>query len=175
VASDVGAKPLPEVELEPMTEADEWLTVAMETDPRVMAQLGGPWSEEASRAAHARRLRSVRDHGSWCLKILHGGDRTPVGSIMLWASEWAGTKLSEAGWMLLPEHHGKGLASAALHQLLDRARQDGSWGNIHAFPGATNEPSNALCRRLGFERLEEGEVDYGGRRFRVAHWVHRTA
>ena len=84
-----------------------------------------------------------------------GAGEPPVGTIGVWASEWAGEEVSETGWMVLPEHQGKGHASAALAALLERARPDDRWGDIHAFPGATNAPSNALCRKFGFEQLGE--------------------
>lgn len=157
-----------------MTAADEWLTVALETDPAVMAELGGPWSVDEARATHARRLRTVADTGSWWLKIMADAAAGPVGSLVLWDSEWAGEPLSEIGWMVLPEHQGRGYASAGLRLLLERTRSDGRWGDIHAFPGVTNEPSNALCRKLGFELLEIGEADYAGRQLPVNHWVLRA-
>lgn len=175
VAIEGGGRPSPDVRLEPVTEADEWLTVALETDPRVMAELGGAWTVEQARATHARRLRTTRETGSWWLKILRS-DGTPVGSLVLWDSEWAGRPVSEAGWMVLPEHQGNGYASAGVRLLLDRAAAAGDrWGDIHASPGVGNAPSNALCRKLGFEELEPGEVDYGGRSLRVNHWIYRAA
>ncbi|WP_370112944.1 hypothetical protein [Streptacidiphilus sp. MAP12-33] len=57
--------------------------------------------------------------------------------------------------------------------LLALARQDGRWGRIHAFPGATNAASNGVCRGLGFELLEEREVLFAGRKLRTNHWVTR--
>lgn len=175
-----GERPRPQVELAPITAADVWLTVALETDPRVMAELGGPWSVEAAAATHERRLRSVERDGTWWLKIVPvseaapATETTPVGALVLWDSEWAGEALSEIGWMVLPEHQGKGYASASLRLILERARADGRWGDIHAFPGVTNEASNALCRKSGFELVGDGEADYAGRRFRVNHWVLRA-
>jgi len=167
---------VPEVDLVPYTEADEWLTVALETDPRVMAELGGPWTVDQARATHARRVSGARANGNWCLRIVRLPDRETVGSMMLWDSEWAGEAMSEAGWMVLPDHQGQGYASAALRLLLDRAAAAGDrWGDVHAFPGASNAPSNALCRKLGFEQLEEGVADYADRHFPVIHWVHRAA
>lgn len=171
---DGAARPAPEVRLLPVTEADEWLTVALETDPEVMAELGGAWTEEQARATHARRLRTTRDSGSWWLKIVLP-DGTPVGSIVLWDSEWAGQPVSEAGWMVLPEHQGNGYASAGLKLLLEKASEGDRWGDIHASPGAGNAPSNALCRKFGFEQLGSSEVDYGGRTLAVNHWVFRAA
>jgi len=172
----------PRVSLEPVTAADEWLTVATEADPRVMAELGGAWSEEQARATHARRLKHVAEHDTWWLKIIPDGETGPetehvpgaVGSLVLWHSEWEGEPISEIGWMVLHDHQGKGYASAGLRAILERARADGRWGDIHAFPGATNEPSNALCRKFGFELVGVGEADYAGRRFPVNHWVLRS-
>lgn len=162
------------MELQPLTPEDEWLTVAMETDARVMSELGGPQTEAFARAAHRRRMAAMAS-GSWLFKLIPEPGGAPVGTIMLWRSEWAGEPISETGWMVLAEHQGKGHASAALGILLERARVDGSWGDIHAMPGVTNGPSNALCRKYGFEQLESSEVDYAGRSLRVSHWVLRAA
>lgn len=160
------------MELQPLTSEDEWLTVAMETDPQVMAELGGPQTEEYARGAHRRRVDGVAT-GNWLFKLVPEPGTGPVGTIMLWPSQWAGQPISETGWMVLPDHQGKGHASAALGLLLEQAREDGRWGDIHAFPGETNGPSNALCRKYGFEQLESSEVDYAGRGLRVNHWVWR--
>lgn len=171
-----GGRSTPNVRLEPVGEADEWLTVALETDDRVMAELGGAWTVEQARATHARRLRTVRETGSWWFKIVRGEDAVAVGSVVLWDSEWAGEPVSEAGWMVLPEDQGKGYASAAVRLLLERTAAAGDrWGDIHASPGASNGASNAICRKAGFDLVDQGEVDYGGRRLRVNHWVFRAA
>jgi RimJ/RimL family protein N-acetyltransferase len=174
LADSAAAGTPPQVELLPVTEEDEWLTVALESDPRVMAELGGPWSVEEAKATHARRLRYREAHGSWSFKIVPEAEGAPVGSVVLWDSEWAGEPVSEAGWMVLPEHQGRGYASAALRLMLEQARADGRWGDIHAFPGVTNAASNALCRKLGFELVGGGDADYAGRQFPVNHWVWRA-
>ena len=162
------------MELVPVTADDLWLTVALETDPRVMAELGGPWSVEEATATHARRLQSGSEHGSWWLKIVPDPATGPVGSLVLWDSEWEGAPISEAGWMVLPDHQGRGCASEGVRLLIERARAEGRWGDIHAFPGASNGPSNAICRKLSFELVGEGDADYAGRHFPVNHWVLRT-
>jgi RimJ/RimL family protein N-acetyltransferase len=159
------------VELRDATVEDEWLTVALETDPRVMAELGGPWTADEARAAHHRRVASIAEHGTWWLEIVPDPAIGPVGTIGIWASEWAGEPISETGWMVLPEHQGKGYASAALAALIERTRHDPRWGDIHAFPGVSNGASNALCRKLGFEQLDEVTVDYAGRILRCNRWV----
>jgi RimJ/RimL family protein N-acetyltransferase len=162
------------MELEPYGEGDLWLTEALETDPRVMAELGGPWLAEDAQAAHRRRLASVEERGTWWFKIVPDPAVGAVGTIGIWASEWAGAPISETGWMVLPEHQGRGHASAALRLLLERAADSGTWGDIHAFPGETNGASNALCRKFGFELLETVDVDYSGRPLRCNHWVWRA-
>ena len=47
------------------TDADRWLTEALETDPLVMADLGGPWSPDAIDGIHQRRLTAVAAGGWW--------------------------------------------------------------------------------------------------------------
>ena len=163
------------MELRPAAREDEWLTVALETDPGVMAELGGPWSEDEARATHRRRVAGIEEHGHWWFAVVPHPATGPVGTIGVWASDWEGEPISEAGWMILPEHQGKGHASAALATLLERAGHDPRWGDIHAFPGATNGASNALCRKLGFEHVGTGDADYAGRHFPVNHWVWRAA
>jgi RimJ/RimL family protein N-acetyltransferase len=162
------------MELVPCTEDDAWLTVALETDPRVMAELGGAWTAEEATATHARRLRNVADNSSWWLKIVPEPGGAGVGTMMLWSSEPEGEPVSEAGWMVLPEHQGRGYASAALGLLIERAQADGLWGDIHAYPGATNAPSNALCRKFSFELVGQMTVDYAGRLLECNHWVLRA-
>jgi RimJ/RimL family protein N-acetyltransferase len=150
-----------------------WLTEALETDPRVMAELGGPWPAEKIPEIHGRRLTYIAN-GSWYFKVVPEPGARPVGAVMVWPSEVDGESLSEMGWMILPEHQGQGHASAAVRLLLERIRTEGRWGDVHAFPGVTNAPSNAICRKFGFELVGEIEVDYGGRPLRVNHWVLRA-
>jgi RimJ/RimL family protein N-acetyltransferase len=169
---------LPAVDLVPRTEADEWLTVALETDPVVMAELGGPWTAEEARATHVRRMALAHDGGVSSFTVRPVGDDDsvgePVGTIGVWDSEWEGEPLSETGWMTLPAHQGRGFASAALAAVLERERREHRWGDIHAFPGTTNTASNALCRKFGFELVGSGDADYAGRHFPVNHWVWRA-
>jgi RimJ/RimL family protein N-acetyltransferase len=94
-----------------------------------------------------------------------------VGLLGIFGSEFRGRAVSEAGWSVLPEHQGRGYASAGLAILLERAFADGRWGAIHAFPGTANVASNALCRKFGFEPVGDETIDYGGRTLACQHWV----
>ena len=158
------------VELVPYGDADLWLTRALETDARVMAELGGPWPADAIPRIHERRLASI-ERGTWWFTLVPSRGATPVGMLGIFGSEFHGQAISEAGWSVLPEHQGHGYATAGLAILLDRALTDGRWGSIHAFPGATNVASNALCRKFGFALVGEETIDYGGRPLRCNHWV----
>lgn len=158
------------MELVTYADADVWLTEELETDEAVMAELGGPWPTEAIPRIHARRLDSIA-RGSWWFTIVPAPGDRPVGMIGIFRSDVDGHAISEAGWSVVPEFQGRGYASQALEILLERAHADGRWGPIHAFPGSTNGPSNALCRKFGFELVGERTVDYGGRSLRSNQWV----
>lgn len=162
------------MELRQTTSDDAWLTVALETDERAMARLGGPNTVDQARAAHERKVAGAERGEYWSFVIVPEPDSPGVGTIGLWPSTWADEAISETGWMVLPDHQGRGYASAALGLLLERARADGRWGDIHAFPGVDNAPSNALCRKFGFDEIETVDVDYRERILRCNHWVLRA-
>jgi RimJ/RimL family protein N-acetyltransferase len=161
------------VELVDYTDADLALSLAMETDPVVMAELGGPRSVESIEKVHPRRVAPTADGGMW-LNVMLEDEAEPVGSIGVWWSEWEGSELWEVGWMLLPQFHGRGLGSEALGMLIERLRASPKFDLVHAFPGVTNAPSNGLCRKFGFELVDGGEVEFAGRPLTVNHWVLDT-
>lgn len=157
--------------LAPYTDADLLLTRALETDPAVMAELGGPRSLEEIPRIHRRRLNSVAG-GDWWLTIHPDDDGPAAGAIGVWPTQWRGETIHETGWMVLPRFQGRGLAGAALAELVARVRADERFTALHAFPAMTNPASNALCRRAGFAVVEENAaVAYSGRPLLVRHWV----
>jgi RimJ/RimL family protein N-acetyltransferase len=158
------------MELVPYADEHLWLTEALETNERVMAELGGAWPRDAIPGIHERRLKSTAA-GSWLFTIVPEPGKPPVGMVGIFGSDLDGAAISEATFLVLPSHQGRGYASEALRLLLERAQADGRWGPIHAFPGATNGPSNALCRKFGFALVGERSVDYGGRSLRCNHWL----
>jgi RimJ/RimL family protein N-acetyltransferase len=152
------------------TGADLALSVALETDPEVMSELGGPRELGGIEKAHRSRVATAGKAGLW-LKVLPGADDTAAGAIGVWRSQWEDAEVWEAGWMLLPAFQGRGLAKRALAMLIERLRADPAYDLVHAFPGVTNVPSNALCRGAGFDLRGESEVEFAGRPLRVNHWV----
>jgi RimJ/RimL family protein N-acetyltransferase len=136
----------------------------METDAVVMRELGGPVAREEIPAMHRRRLGDP-----WWLVI--EAEDGPAGTIGIWETEHDGATVHETGWMLLPEFHGQGIASAALGLVLEQARDEPRFQQLHAFPGVTNPASNALCRKFGFRLVGEVDGSYRGAPLRCHHWV----
>jgi RimJ/RimL family protein N-acetyltransferase len=145
--------------------------VRMRTDPVMMAELGGPLPRDGIEAKIATDVRAVRADEYWVSMIVPDAARPDVvaGNVVLWSHD-DGDRLSEIGWMVLPEFQGRGLAKRAVRAVLERARDEDRWGVVHAFPGVANAASNALCRSVGFTLVGEREVDFAGRRIHANHW-----
>jgi RimJ/RimL family protein N-acetyltransferase len=149
--------------------------VRMRCDPVMMAELGGPLPRDGVEDKVARDVKEAAEDAVW-IKMIVADEQAPEvasGQVVLWSHEQqGGERISETGWMVLPEYQGKGVATWAVRTLLGMARDDGRWGPVHAFPGVTNGPSNGICRSLGFTLLGEQDIPYAGDRvLRVNHWV----
>jgi RimJ/RimL family protein N-acetyltransferase len=136
-----------------------------------MRYLGGPVTLDQIQRAHERRAADNSDR--WLKIVLEPGD-DPVGVIGIWQSEHSGGTIHETGWMVSADQTGRGIATRALALLLDIARSDPEIETLHAFPNVANEPSNALCRRAGFELLGEEELAFRDRPVRCNHWLIRV-
>jgi RimJ/RimL family protein N-acetyltransferase len=60
----------------------------------------------------------------------------------------------------VPEFQGRGIAVAATAQAIELAKCEGKHRLMHAFPNVDNAPSNAICRKLGFELIEACEFEF---------------
>jgi RimJ/RimL family protein N-acetyltransferase len=147
--------------------------VRMRCDPTMMAELGGPAPRDGIEAKVETDVRKTRAD-EWWVSMIVPDEAAPgivAGTVTLWShedGERAG--LSEIGWMVLPEFQDQGYAKRAVRVMLERARLDGRWGVVHAFPGVTNAASNALCRSVGFSFVGERNVTFAGRELRTNHW-----
>ena len=160
------------MELRPLTREHQRLYERIYTDPRMWAELGGV-PEEDMAAKLERDVASVEADRHWVLVIVTD-DGSAAGTVSLWDHDWEGQTIDEIGWMVLPEHQGRGLASAAVADALRRADEAARWRLLHAFPATTNAPSNALCRKHGFALRGPIEYTYRDRALRVNHWVRDT-
>jgi RimJ/RimL family protein N-acetyltransferase len=146
------------VTLEPWSSTDLPLLKRLMGDPRMTVHLGGPESP-----AKLRERQSRYEH-------LEGADRmfrivdvesgAGVGSVGFWTKEWRDAEVYEVGWMVVPEFQGRGIAVAATAQAIELARRDAAHRLMHAFPNVDNAPSNAICRKLGFELLGASEFEF---------------
>jgi RimJ/RimL family protein N-acetyltransferase len=93
-------------------------------------------------------------------KIVETESGAGVGSVGFWTREWRERQVYEIGWMVVPEFQGRGIAVAATAQAIQRAKNDDKHGLMHAFPNVDNAPSNAICRKLGFELLQACEFEF---------------
>ncbi|MCM2518293.1 GNAT family N-acetyltransferase [Streptomyces griseoincarnatus] len=147
--------------------------VRMRCDPVMMAELGGPLPCEGMEAKVQRDVQRVAADTDWTKMIVPDEAELDVvaGTVTLWPHDADGERISEIGWMVLPEYQGRGLAKQGVRTLLELARDDGRWGLIHAFPATTNAPSNGICRALGFRFLGKQDVPFAGRVLQTNHWA----
>jgi RimJ/RimL family protein N-acetyltransferase len=149
-------KPLPPVELKPYSESD--LPILRRNNAPEMTQfLGGPETEEKLLDRHQRYV-NLKPGEAYMYVIWLEGE--PTGTIGYWEHESKAGIVWEAGWGILPEHQGRGIAIAALLTLIEKARAEGKHRYMHAYPRVDNLASNALCRNAGFKFIEESDFEY---------------
>jgi RimJ/RimL family protein N-acetyltransferase len=146
------------VTLEPWGSDDLPLLVRLMGDPGMTEHLGGPESPDKLRERQGRYERL--EDGDRMFKIVDVASGAGVGSVGYWKKDWRGEQVYEVGWMVVPEFQGRGIALAATAQLIERAKLEDRHRFMHAFPNVDNAPSNAICRRLGFELLEACEFEF---------------
>ena len=162
-----------EVSIRPYADGDMWVLEKTLGDPTQMVHLNGPESAEKLGERHKKFLAMCADpHGGCMYTITLGPENAAAGNVGYWETEWDGQKGWETGWFVLPEHQGKGVATAATRMLASHvARLDRRF--LFAFPSLDNGPSNAICRKLGFVLTGESESEYppkSGKSLRVNIW-----
>lgn len=163
--------------ISPWQEDDLELLEGLLGDPAMTEHLGGPESPPQIAERHEKYLATAADEPQ--LRIVDPVDGRAVGWVGYWARRWHDQDVYEAGWAVLPRAQGRGLASAALAELVAYAAGRGQRRFVHAFPSVDNPASNAICRRAGFEELGAIDFEYPpGRMMRVNDWrldLHRDA
>ncbi|MGW0393559.1 GNAT family N-acetyltransferase [Streptomyces sp. NPDC003042] len=151
----------PSVRLTPWAKDDFWL-LERKNSAEMTKFLGGPESEEklADRQRRYEALSASDPAAGRMFRVNLASTGEGVGSVGFWPQEWRGGPVYETGWGVLPEYQGRGLAVAALAELIAYVRAHGSRRALHAFPGIDHAASNAVCRRAGFECLGAVDVEY---------------
>jgi RimJ/RimL family protein N-acetyltransferase len=158
--------------LRSITRADLPLYEAIHLDPAMMEHLGGPLPDEGLAEKLVRDAEATETDRYWVLVIVPDDDPdVAAGTIAIWDHVSNGEQINEVGWMVLLPFQGRGMGSAAAREAIERARTTGRWDVLHAYPPVANPRSNAMCRTLGFEMLEERDFEYRGRKLRCNHWV----
>ena len=146
------------VTLEPWGSGDLPLLERLMGDPRMTEHLGGPESPEKLRDRQTRYEQLEGADRMFRIVAVESGAR--IGSVGFWTKEWRDAEVYEVGWMVVPEFQGRGIAAAATAQAIELARRDAAHRWMHAFPNVDNAPSNAICRKLGFELLGASEFEF---------------
>jgi RimJ/RimL family protein N-acetyltransferase len=149
-----------DVGLEPWGEGDLPLLRRIMGDPAMTEHLGGPESEEKLVRRQARYERVGEPGAGRMFKIVDPATGDAMGSVGYWEKDWRGETVYETGWSVLPEFQGRGVAAAATAEVIGAAREERRHRYLHAFPSVENAPSNAICRKLGFELLGEHDFEY---------------
>jgi RimJ/RimL family protein N-acetyltransferase len=126
-------------------------------EPDMTKHVGGPETSDKV----VERQRGYEMPGSRQYAIVEPGGEH-IGWVGYWERTWHDQDVWETGWAVIPSFQGRGAASTAMGQLLGLARAERLHRFAHAYPMTVNAPSNAICRKLGFELL--GEIDFPARR-----------
>jgi RimJ/RimL family protein N-acetyltransferase len=157
------------VRLRDVRRDDLQLYERLRCDPAMTVELGGPQPPEEIEPKLRLDVADVEADRSW-ISVIESDEGDAMGTVCIWSHGSTDGAVSEIGWMVLPEFQGSGVGGWAAAAILERARADGRWGEIHAYPSVTNEPSNRICRSLGFDLVGEEEFEYRGHMLHGNHW-----
>jgi len=124
--------------------------------PEMTAYLGGPESEEKLADRHRRYLALDAPGAGRMFLVVADGES--AGVVGYWEHEWQGEGSYEAGWSVLPEFQGRGIAVAGLLLVIADARAQRRHRTLRAFPSIHNGASNAVCRKAGL--ILAGQCDF---------------
>jgi len=147
---------------------EDWPLLVRLNAPDMTEHLGGPETDDALRRRQERYVAAAysETRSVLCFTVVLEPDGIAVGNVNLWERDWQGRPVYEMGWGIVPEYQGRGLATAAVTEAIEVARSSGRRDAIHAFPSVENPPSNAICRKCGFELIGAVPFEYP-----KGHWM----
>ncbi|PJE95545.1 GNAT family N-acetyltransferase [Streptomyces carminius] len=149
------APPAPPFSLRVPTARDAAAWHRLFDDPAVMEFFAEPHPDLAGYRELAARQRRYAAELGFCLWTVLDGAAGPVGfaGAQPWRKEWGPAGEIEIGWRLGRTHWGKGYATAAARETLERLRAAGV-RHVVAVVKEGNERSVAVTRRLGMRPAE---------------------
>lgn len=148
------------VRLEPWSKDDLALLQKLMGDAAMTKHLGGPESLDKIVERQTRYERLAESGNGRMFKIVDKATGEPMGSVGYWERVWRGEDVYEIGWSVLVGFQGRGIAGSATAEAISTLRPEAKHRFLHAFPSIDNAPSNAICRKLGFTRLEECDFEF---------------
>jgi RimJ/RimL family protein N-acetyltransferase len=148
------------VRIEPWGEGDLPLLQKCLGDPAMMEHLGGPMSAEKIIERQQRYERLPATNKGRMFKIVEAATGESVGSVGYWERESSEGQVYETGWLVLPAFQGRGVATSATAQVIERARAERKHRYLYAYPSVDNALSNAICHKLGFTLIRVSEYEY---------------
>jgi RimJ/RimL family protein N-acetyltransferase len=152
--------PADDVALRAWTDGDLPLLRGLLGDPAMTTYLGGPESEEKLLTRHARYLAVDESGTGRVFVVTVGPERTAAGWVGYWETTRHDEPAWETGWSVLPEFQGRGVATGGAALAVEAAAAEGRYRFIYAVPAVANEPSNAVCAKLGFEKVGTESLEY---------------
>ncbi|MFD9907669.1 GNAT family N-acetyltransferase [Streptomyces sp. NPDC059063] len=149
---------------------DDFDQLVRHNTPEMTDHLGGPESHEKLLDRHRRYVEL--DGRGQMFTIVADPDGPAAGLVGFWETTHDGQEIWEAGWGVVPEFQGRGIAVAATRLVVAEARRAGRHRFLHAVPDVANAASNAVCRKAGFTLRGTGDFEYPKGRWRQCNdWV----
>jgi ribosomal protein S18 acetylase RimI-like enzyme len=140
----------------PITDADLPFLARVYATTRTEELAPVPWPDAQKAAFCDMQFQAQHAHymqtyaGADWLLMLHHGEAVGRLYVVEWAREHRIIDIA-----FLPEHRGRGLGTAVMHDLLDRAAAAGKAVSIHV---EQFNPARRLYHRLGFSKIGEHGV-----------------
>lgn len=146
------------LELRCPVEADRCLFVTLFRDDEFMVFAGGTLSAEAADARFDVMLQNATEVPFAKQPVILRDSGLIVGYCGVAWFDFEGQRRLEFGWRLVPEARGCGYATEAGAALLELAAESFE-GELLAMIDPTNEPSQRVAAKLGFEFWKMATVD----------------